>query len=108
MPRYASKAVPSARPLRAFRDWGRLVARLICALFALIGALPLAAGVLTRTDWVLDWASDETRRVLAEELGVEARYRVRMELWPLSIAMEDLEVPASDGGTPALAAERVS
>ncbi len=108
MPRYASKAVPSARPLRAFRDWGRLVARLICALFALIGALPLAAGVLTRTDWVLDWASDETRRVLAEELGVEARYRVRMELWPLSIAMEDLEVPASDGGTPALAAKRVS
>ena len=101
-------AVPTARPPRAFRDWGRLVARLICAVFAVIGALPLAAGVLTRTDWVLDWASDETRRVLSEELGVEALYQVHVELWPLQIALEDLELPASDGGSPAFAAKRVA
>ncbi|MEZ4227343.1 MAG: translocation/assembly module TamB domain-containing protein [Polyangiaceae bacterium] len=100
--------MPSARPLRAFRDWGRLVARLFCAVFALIGALPLAAGVLTRTDWVLDWASSETRRVLAEQLGVEARYRVSIDLWPLAVALNELELPASDGGTPVLAAKRVA
>lgn len=90
------------------RDYGRLVARLLCAVFALIGALPLAGGLLVRSDPVLDWASKETARVLEQELGVQASYRVRMQLWPLSLSLEDVVVPAKDGGPPAFEAERIA
>ncbi len=101
---------PSDRraPPRRNRDFGRLVARLLCALFALIGALPLIGGLLVRSPPVLDWAARETSRVLSEQLGVTAHYQVEMKLWPLQVALNDLEVPASDGGGPALTAERVA
>lgn len=96
------------RETRRERDLGRLVARLLCALFALIGALPLLGGVLVRSAPVLDWAAAETSRVLREQLGVTASYRVEMRLWPLQVALLDVEVPASDGGPPALVAERIA
>ena len=89
-------------------DIGRLVARLLCGLFALIGCLPLGGGLLVGSEPVQAWAAAETGRVLQEQLGLAARYRVRMQLWPLQVAMEDLEVPASDAGTPALTARRLS
>ncbi|MCB9583675.1 MAG: translocation/assembly module TamB domain-containing protein [Polyangiaceae bacterium] len=96
------------RKRRPRRDFGRLFARLLCAVFALIGALPLAAGLLVRSKPVLRWASAETARVLHEELGVEARYQVRMELWPLAIGLDDVVVPANDGGPPVLVADHLS
>ncbi len=96
------------RALRPPRDPGRLIARLLCALFALIGALPLVAGLLVRTDTVLLWTSAETSRVLREELGVEATYKLRIELWPAAIALEDVEVPSNDGGPPAITTDRIT
>ncbi len=87
---------------------GRLVARLLCGVFALIGSLPLGGGLLVGSEPVQAWAAAETARVLEEELGLAARYRVQMQLWPLQVSMEDLEVPASDAGAPALTARRLS
>ncbi|MBK7585484.1 MAG: translocation/assembly module TamB [Myxococcales bacterium] len=89
-------------------DFGRLVARLLCALFALIGAVPLALAVAIRSEPVLAWASSETARVLQEELGVTASYRVEMKLLPLTVALHDIVVPSSDGGAPFLLAESVA
>jgi translocation and assembly module TamB len=89
-------------------DIGRQIARVLCALFALVGAVPLAGAAAIRSRPVLDWASRETSRVLKEELGVRATYRVSIQLLPLSVALEDVSVPASDGGAPFLLAESVS
>lgn len=96
--------VSGRRPI----DFGRLLARLLCALFALIGAVPLAFAVAIRSRPVLDWASRETARILDQELGVKASYRVEMQLLPLRVALKDLTVPASDGGAPFLVAESAS
>lgn len=90
------------------RDVGRTLARLLCAVFALVGALPIVSGLLLRSSPIRDWAATETRRVLEQQLGLTAQYRVEMELWPLRVALHDLVVPASDGGTPALTARRVA
>jgi translocation and assembly module TamB len=89
-------------------DFGRLIARILCAVFALVGAVPLAGAVAIRSRPVLDWASRETARVLQQELGVTASYRVEMQLLPLRVALSDVVVPASDGGAPFLVAESVS
>jgi translocation and assembly module TamB len=89
-------------------DFGRLLARLLCALFALIGAVPLALAIAVRSQPVLDWVSRETSRVLAQELGVTASYRVEMQLVPLRVALHDLTLPSSDGGAPFLVAESAS
>ena len=45
---------------RARLDLGQLLARVLCALFAVIGALPLGGGFLARTDLVRSWASEQT------------------------------------------------
>jgi len=86
---------------------GRALARLLCGIFAIIGALPLATGLLLRTRPVREWAARETARALAEELGLTATYRVELRLWPIEISLRDLVVPANDGGSPALTAARV-
>src|SRR6185436_4194684 len=89
-------------------DLGRLIAKVLCALFALVGALPLAASLLVRTEPVRRWAAAETARVLEAELGVKASYRVEVHLLPLEVALLDVLVPASDGKSPFLDAERVA
>ena len=92
----------------ARRDYGRLLARLLCAVFAVIGALPLLGGYLVGTKPVLEWAASETARVLRDELGVEATYRVEMQLWPLTVSLHDVAIPATDGGPPALETKRMA
>jgi translocation and assembly module TamB len=94
----------SARP----SELGRLFARLLALILALIGALPLGAAALLSSGPLQRWAEQETARVLRDELGVSARYRVELRLLPLRLAVLDLVVPASDGGSPALLAESVS
>jgi translocation and assembly module TamB len=89
-------------------DVGRLVARLLCAGFALVGVLPLVAGLLISSEPVLSWAAVQTARILHSELGLRATYRVEVTLWPLHVSMHDVLVPASDGGPPALRARRVA
>jgi translocation and assembly module TamB len=98
---------PPARP-RVPLDLGRLLARVLCVLFALIGALPLGGGALARTAPVRQWAADETARLLRELLGVEATYEVAVSFWPLELALTRVRIPSSDGGSPAFAAERMA
>src|SRR6478609_6499340 len=90
------------------RDFGRMVARVICAVFALFGALPLVLGFFLSSPPVEDWAARETTRILGEQLGLTARFRVELKLLPLRVTVSQLVVPASDGGTPALSVARVA
>jgi translocation and assembly module TamB len=103
-------APPSRRTAkwRPRRDWGRFFAVVLCAFFAVIGAIPLALGFLVRTDPVRAWAARKTSTLLAQELGLNARYRVSVQAWPMLIALDDLEIEASDGGTPFLQVERAA
>src|SRR5689334_18228076 len=92
------------------RRWepGRWVARALCAVFAMIGALPLLAAAALSSGPLTRWAERETARVLRQELGVSATYKVELRLLPLRLAIVDLTVPAADGGSPALVAETVT
>jgi translocation and assembly module TamB len=92
------------------RRWepGRWVARALCAIFAVIGALPLLAAALVSSGPMTRWAERETARILHQELGVAATYRVELRLLPLRLAVVNLTIPASDGGSPALVAESVT
>src|SRR6266550_3377563 len=58
------------------RDWGRMLARLLCLVFGIVGAVPFSVGLLVRTPVVRAWAARETAAVLQRELGLLARYRV--------------------------------
>lgn len=95
-------------PPRPRRDWGRLFVRVLCVVFAVIGAVPLALGVLVRTQAVRAWAAHETAALLDRELGITARYDVRVQVWPLMVALNRLVVDSSDGGAPFLELERVA
>ena len=93
---------------RPRRDWGRLFALVLCALFAIIGAVPLALGFLVRTGPVRAWAARKTATLLAQEFGLNAHYQVSVQAWPMLIALDDLVIEASDGGTPFLQVERAA
>ena len=96
------------RQWRPRRDWGRAFAVVLCAIFGLIGAVPLGFGFLVRTAPVRAWAARETSALIARELGVSAHYDVAVQAWPMVIALENVVVDASDGGTPFLSVERVA
>src|SRR6187401_618010 len=101
---------PGRRPstLRPPRDAGRWIARLLCALFALIGLVPPLLASLTRWQPVQDRASRETAHILDDQLGLRARYDVRVSLWPLSLELRDVQLDSNDGGAPALVTPRLS
>lgn len=90
------------------RDWGRTTAFVFSVLFALLGAVPLLLGLLVRTSFVRSIAARETAKVLEEELGVQARYEVTVQAWPMMIGLDNLVVDASDGGPAFLEVERVA
>src|SRR4051812_17145611 len=90
------------------RDFGRVFARALCVLFAVLGALPLLAGFFLSSSTVENWAQQETSRILKEQLGLTASFRVELKLLPLRVTVSQLVVPASDGGTPALEVTRVA
>lgn len=89
------------------RDWGRIVARVLCVLFAIIGLVPASVGLLVRTSWARGIATTETRKILAG-FGVNATYDLELKLWPLSVTLRNIRVEASDGGSPFLTARRAS
>jgi translocation and assembly module TamB len=95
-----------ARHWRARRDWGRVVAKALCGFFALVGLLPLGLGGLARLDSVQSWLARETAATLRRELGITARYELSVQPWPLELAMDNVVVDASDGGSPFLEASR--
>src|SRR6187402_2921754 len=90
------------------RDFGRVFARVLCAIFALVGALPFVLGLFLSSTPVERWVASETSRVLKEQLGVAAAFQVQLELLPLRVSVTELVVPASDGGSPALSVSRVA
>ncbi len=96
------------RAPRRRRDLGRGLAIVVAVLFAAIGLVPLALGLLVRTEAVRAWAARETAALLARELGITARYRVTVEAWPMLIALDQLEVESEGGGVPFLRVERVA
>lgn len=96
------------RSWRRRRDWGGLLAKLFCVVFALIGVLPLTAGALIRLDVVQSWAANRTARLIESQLAVEASYDLELQPWPLLVSIDNLEVPASDGGSPFLVARHVT
>lgn len=99
------------RPLRRKRrrrDFGRIVAMLLCILFALIGALPLSLGLILRAPQVRELAAREISELLRRELGINASFQVDLRAWPLSAEVKDLRIDASDGRGPALEVARLS
>ncbi len=90
------------------RDFGRIFVRGVCALFAALGALPLLLGFFLSSRPVEDWAARQTTRILNEQLGIKASFRVELKLLPLRVTINQLVVPASDGGSPALEVTRVA
>ena len=90
------------------RDWGRTIAFVFSVLFSVIGAVPLLTGLLVRTSFVRGLAARETASLLENELGVQARYDVTVQAWPMMVGLDNLVVDASDGGPPFLEVERVA
>ncbi|HEY4104186.1 MAG TPA: hypothetical protein VGM44_09850, partial [Polyangiaceae bacterium] len=90
------------------RDFGRILARVVCGLFAVLGALPLLLGFVLSSKAVEGWAAREASRILKQQLGLTASYRVELKLLPLRVTINQLVVPASDGGSPALEIERIA
>lgn len=78
------------------------LARILCSVFAVLGALPLGAGFFVESRVVQAWASLETQRLLKDLLNVEASYDVRLSLVPLRLSLNDLRVAATDGPSQAL------
>lgn len=87
---------------------GRSLSRFLCAVLALVGAVPIAVGLLLKTDFVRTAAAAETAGLVERLVGVDASYAVRVELVPLHLVLENVVVRASDGGAPALRARRIS
>lgn len=105
--RSSSTQLPPVRRVRR-RDWVRLVCRVLTVVLAVVGLVPVALGLLVRTSWARGHATRETQAIAAK-LGIDAKYDVELRLWPLSVAVNNLRVEASDGGdTPFLTARRVS
>ena len=102
----SSTMLPPVRRTKR-RDWGRIVARILCVVFFLIGLIPVGLGLLVRTRWARDIATTETRKIVAG-IGVDAHYELELALWPLSVTLRNVRVEATDGGTPFLTARRAS
>src|SRR5262245_48479781 len=92
---------------RGRRDWGGVVARVLCTLFAFVGLVPLVVGGLARLDPIQNWIAQRTSQLLNQELGLDATYDLELQPWPLSVSITNLEIAASDGGSPFLLARRV-
>lgn len=101
-----STRIPQLRRTKR-RDWVRLVCLVLCCVLGFVGLVPVVLGGLVRTRWVRSIATRETS-ALAVQYGVHASYDVDVRLWPLSVAVRDIQVEASDGGSPLLVAKALS
>ncbi|HYQ15584.1 MAG TPA: hypothetical protein VEQ58_07500, partial [Polyangiaceae bacterium] len=99
---------PEPRTLREPRDWVRAFSRLICFLLAFLGAVPIVLAAFLTSAPAERWAAEQTSLVLKRELGLAATFDVKVRLLPLRLAIENLKVPASDGGSPFLTAKSAS
>ena len=90
------------------RDLVRTLARLACFALAFLGAVPLGIAAFLTSTPAQRWAAEQTSVALQRELGLVATFDVKVRLLPLRLAIENLRVPASDGGTPFLTARSAS
>ena len=104
--RSSSTMLPPVRRTKR-RDWGRILARILCVVFALAGLIPVGVGLLVRTSWARGLAAGETQKVL-KGFGIDSHFDVELRLWPLSVTLRNVRVEASDGGTPFLTARRAT
>lgn len=86
----------------------RTVARLLCFLLAFVGAVPVGLAAFLTSAPAERWAAAQTSLALRRELGLAATFDVKVRLLPLRLAIENLVVPASDGGSPFLTAKSAS
>jgi uncharacterized protein involved in outer membrane biogenesis len=102
-----STQLPPLPRRRPRRDWGRLLARILCALFTVVGLFPVAATLAVRSAWARKWATEQTRKILQDQ-DITATYSLEVRLWPLGVELGGLSVASTDGGGPALETKRVS
>ncbi|HVH41526.1 MAG TPA: translocation/assembly module TamB domain-containing protein [Labilithrix sp.] len=105
-PRSSSTQLPPVRRKKR-RDWVRVVCRVVCVLLAVVGLVPIGVGLLARTNWARDFATHETRALIAK-FGIDARYELDLHVWPLSVSVKNIRVESSDGGAPFLTARRAT
>ena len=84
----------------------RWFARIVLALLALIGALPLFVSLALRSPAVQLRLQEEARAAMMRELGVACSLRAELTLLPPEIVLRDVVIPANDGPVPALTAIR--
>jgi translocation and assembly module TamB len=101
-----SSTLPPPRRRRGIK-WTRLIARVLCAVFGLIGLFPIAATVVARSAMLNAWATRESSRFL-EQQGLHANYTIQVKLVPLALELTDVRLDASDGLGPALTSDRIS
>ena len=83
------------------------MAQILCAAFAVVGALPIVVAVLVKSAFVQTWAAHETARALKHIAGIRAKYDVAVSLWPPSIVVTDLAVPSTGQGAAAVRVRRI-
>jgi translocation and assembly module TamB len=92
------------RPRRS--TWDQRLARIACALLAVVGLLPFVVGLVIRSREARAWAATVTQRLLRDQ-GVTATYAPSVRIWPLAIELAHVRIESTDGGPPALVATRI-
>jgi len=99
-------ALPAVRRRRRRRDWGRVVARVLCVVLAAVGILPFAATFVARSSWARTWAAHQTEGAIRKQ-GIVARYDLALRIWPLAVELTKVRVDATEGKVPFLECDRV-
>lgn len=100
-------ALPPVRRKRRRRDWGRVAARVLCAVLALVGMVPFVVTLVLRSTWARTWAAHQTERLLRQQ-GIVASYALALHVWPLAVELDDVRIESSDGGAPVLQCTKAS
>ncbi|HZU85531.1 MAG TPA: hypothetical protein VE987_21525, partial [Polyangiaceae bacterium] len=101
-----ASARPGTRRRPRRRDPVRVIARVLCAVLALLGVAPVAATLVVRSAWARAWATRETERALAGQ-GIVATYEMALRVWPLAVELTRVRVESTDGGAPVVICDRV-
>lgn len=80
---------------------------MLCALLAVLGALPLLLDGVVRIPWVRRAIAERTSALLESALGVDATFRAELYALPLELVLYDLRLAATDGPEPAVYVPRV-
>jgi translocation and assembly module TamB len=75
-------------------------------LFAICGFLPIASGLVLRSQWAKSLVTRETSRILKEQ-GFNATYTVSVRLLPLSVELRNVRLDSKDGGAAALTSDKI-